>query len=320
MFSTYLKTDQRQNILKMQSPIFIFSLPRSGSTLLQKMLASHSEINTTNEPWVLLPLLYPLKNKDEKGMLEYHYEYYQQAIKVFIDQLPDKKDDYCRGVNCFVSSLYEKVGSKDCLYFLDKTPRYYLIIPEITRTFPDAKFIFLFRNPLAVLSSICNTWHGGTFELDDYNKMDLNVGPAKLCEGYGLIKDKAIEVRYESLVKNPEREIEKVCRYLDVEFEGEMVKSFANIPLSGNLGDPKINDHDAVHTDSVSAWKHFFNSPLRIKAAKKYLDSIPEQTLKTMGYGRDALLQELQFEKHYLWNIGGDFYAILKALWKTVSR
>ncbi len=76
-------------------------------------------------------------------------------------------------------------------YFLDKTPRYYLIIPEIAQIFPDAKFIFLFRNPLQVISSVMKTWCKGTLNgLHRYNN-DLINGPQLLSEGYEILKDKS---------------------------------------------------------------------------------------------------------------------------------
>ena len=42
----------------MTRPLFILSLPRSGSTLLQRVLANHPDVATTPEPWVLLPMVY----------------------------------------------------------------------------------------------------------------------------------------------------------------------------------------------------------------------------------------------------------------------
>jgi hypothetical protein len=40
------------------TPLFLLSLPRSGSTLAQRILAAHGGIATTSEPWILLPYLY----------------------------------------------------------------------------------------------------------------------------------------------------------------------------------------------------------------------------------------------------------------------
>ena len=44
-------------------PIFIFSLPRAGSTLVQRVLAAHDDIATTSEPWILLPFLFSTKEQ-----------------------------------------------------------------------------------------------------------------------------------------------------------------------------------------------------------------------------------------------------------------
>ena len=44
------------------SPIFLYSLPRSGSTLLQRMLADNPVIATASEPWFLLPIVYSTKS------------------------------------------------------------------------------------------------------------------------------------------------------------------------------------------------------------------------------------------------------------------
>ncbi|MBT8101022.1 MAG: sulfotransferase, partial [Gammaproteobacteria bacterium] len=43
----------------MLRPVFLLSLPRSGSTLLQRMLMTHPAISSVPEPWLLLPIFYP---------------------------------------------------------------------------------------------------------------------------------------------------------------------------------------------------------------------------------------------------------------------
>lgn len=140
-------------------PIFVFSLPRSGSTLLQRILGGHPEIVTTSEPWILLPFLYVLK---ESGLFsEYGHSGCYKAVGDFFDGFPNGKDDYLKEVNCFTKKLYQKYINNEEKYFVDKTPRYSLIVDEIITTFPEAKVIFLWRNPLAIISSIIDTWGGG---------------------------------------------------------------------------------------------------------------------------------------------------------------
>lgn len=136
----------------MKAPIFLFSMPRAGSTLMQRLLLANASIGGTAEPWLLLPFIYALK---KHGIVsEYSHKICQEAINEFITLLPNGEQAYNDELRKFISGLYRAQLHDEEIYFLDKTPRYYLIIPEIARVFPDAKFIFLFRHPLQILASL----------------------------------------------------------------------------------------------------------------------------------------------------------------------
>ncbi|MFV1990599.1 MAG: sulfotransferase, partial [Acidimicrobiales bacterium] len=51
-----------QNVSEIR-PAFLLSLPRSGSTLLQRLLGAHSMVATVAEPWLLIPPLYALRDE-----------------------------------------------------------------------------------------------------------------------------------------------------------------------------------------------------------------------------------------------------------------
>jgi len=85
-------------------------------------------------------------------------------------------------------------------FFLDKTPRYYFIIPELKNVFPEAKFIILLRNPLAVLSSILNTWFQNNLQALQKNPnyffigfmtMRLHVGAGNFIKTLAPVKRQA---------------------------------------------------------------------------------------------------------------------------------
>ena len=146
----------------MKSPIFLFSIPRSGSTLLQRMLAGHPEISTVSEPWILLPLVYSQKQTGQ--LSNYSHRNSQLGINDVINQLPQKERDYNLAIRSMSDHIYEKLCLNNEKYFLDKTPRYHLIAQEIISIYPDAKFIFLFRNPLDVYASVMTTWGDNSFK------------------------------------------------------------------------------------------------------------------------------------------------------------
>ncbi len=276
----------------MKAPIFLFSLPRSGSTLLQRILMSHNEISSLAEPWLLLPFIYI--RKPLGTLTEYSHNGAFQAINSFINNLPDKEKDYYYELNRFIFSLYEKLCFKNELYFLDKTPRYYLIIPEIARVFPDAKFIFLFRNPIRIMSSIIETWCSGTFKGIHNYHVDLKIGYQKLSEGYRLLKNNAYALQYEKLVLNPEKFINEICDYLDIHFFPEMLNDFSKQDTKGIMGDPTgIKHYNTISNETLNKWSKTFYTSYRIKQVKKIIKDIRYNDLKEQGYDADEIIQEL---------------------------
>ena len=84
-------------------PVFLFSLPRSGSTLLQRMLSCHPDIATHSELWFLLPHLDAIENKYFQSV--YSANSLNNATRGLLEQLPDGSDDYYRAIRAL--RIYE---------------------------------------------------------------------------------------------------------------------------------------------------------------------------------------------------------------------
>ena len=276
----------------MKSPIFLFSLPRSGSTLLQKVLMSHHDIASAAEPWIMLPHLSACK---EEGILaEYSHKISTTAINEFIDNL-EHKDDYFNALNVFFSTLYMSQCSHNEPYFLDKTPRYYNIIPEIARVFPDAKFIFLFRNPVHVMSSMMHTWCDGDLKRMYAFERDLKLGPRLLSEGYDLLKNKSYAVKYEDYVGDPVKITREICDYLEIEFYPPMLEIFSQQNTQGNIniGD-STGEQKFISDKSLNKWRNTFDTGFRKKVVYKYVMDIKNSVLELQGYNKKEILKEIE--------------------------
>ena len=201
--------------------IFIFSLPRSGSTLLQRMLFAHSQVSTAPEPWILLPFSYASKLK--KAESEFGSDLAAESINDFLALLPDGKSEYYIYLRDFFLKIYTSISDNHSVYFVDKTPRYYLIIPEIAKIFPEAKFIFLFRNPVSIYTSIMELWHSSRPFFRN-NFIDIFYGPSCLTDGYRLTKLRSLALNYEFLVTEPEESMRKISDYLNLSYETNMVE------------------------------------------------------------------------------------------------
>lgn len=272
-------------------PIFIFSLPRSGSTLLQRILANSEQISTVSEPWILLPFAYTLK--PEGTASEYGHRLTVKAIEDFYKGFPNGRKDYLQEMRSFILKLYQKNSHANAKYFLDKTPRYHLIINEIFELFPDGKFIFLWRNPLAVVASIVNSWCKGKWKPMVWD-LDLHDGINNLINAYSINKAHVHSVQYENIIKLPSIEIEKICDYLDIEYHEKMITYFQGVKFDGQMGDKTgIKKYNSLSDNSLHNWTNIFNNPIRRYWAKKYLKMVGEENLKIIGYNYPELMSAL---------------------------
>jgi hypothetical protein len=278
--------------------LFLFSLPRSGSTLLQRLLAAHPKISTVSEPWLLLPFSYTLKSTGVFS--EYDHGTCYKALSDFVQQLPNKEYDYNRALNDFVHTIYKKAGSPEASYFLDKTPRYYLIIPELAKIFPSSKFIFLFRNPLQIMASHIETWTRGKLRLERYFT-DLYQGPKLLAEGYENLKEKSIKVHFDDLIENTDKTLKNILDYLDLEYEPALIENFSKVKLKGQVGDQEgYFEYDQIETRTLDKWEAVFATRYRKKFAKKYISKFSHKNLKTFGYNHEMLynlIDDLKIQK-----------------------
>lgn len=273
------------------SPIFILSMPRSGSTLLQRILSTHPSIATVGEPHFLVPLLYALRQ--EGVYAEYNHPFTVGAIEDFLAHLPGGEQAYRQAVANLAGELYSLAATGDETYFVDKAPRYALIAEELLETFPDATFILLWRNPLAVAASLLETYHGGAWRLhraDDH----LYLGLPRLLDVAGNYADRVYTLRYEDLVADPKGTIGAVAALLGLEASDFDLVGAPSTELRGSVGDKMgVVKYDTISRSGVDAWTKTFANPLRRAWARGYLESIGEKNLAMMGYDSVDLLAAL---------------------------
>lgn len=273
------------------TPIFIFSLPRSGSTLTQRILATHPSVATASEPWILLPFLY---SRIPNGVYaEYSHRVAFKAIEDFCADLPGGPSDYLEEVRELALRLYRRRAGPNARYFVDKTPRYYVISSEIMRLFPEALFVFLWRNPLAIIASIVETWGRGRWNLYEFD-FDMFDGLEGLAATYGAAGDRAWSVRYEDLIAEGAEARERLFAQLGLAFDEARTAEFSRVALTGRMGDQKgIGAYSALSEQPTAKWKQTLAGPVRKMWCRRYLRWIGKDRLAIMGYDIDTLRQEL---------------------------
>jgi len=276
--------------------IFLISLPRSGSTMLQRVLGSHPDIHTTAEPWVMLHPLYALKHTGLEA--EYDASTCRQALGDFMKELPTGEEGYYTAVRKMACSLYRQATvSAGKSRFLDKTPRYFNVLPELMQAFPKAKFVLLLRNPLAVLASVLDTWFDRNIKAYESSShfRDMLEGPRLLAEAIETFGDNLIVTRYEDVVADTQAEVHRLCEFLELPFFEPMLEYGARPAPTGECGDPqKVNVHNAPVEDYVETWKGLLSLDGIRQYAARYLDSIGDKVLSQLGYSLTTLSLELE--------------------------
>lgn len=273
--------------------IFVLSQPRSGSTLLQRVLAGHPNVHTSAEPWLML---HPLFGMEREGIeAVYGAKWSAEAMREFLDNYADGDNTYERAVRAMANQIYgEALRLSGKTIFLDKTPRYFFIAPKIHKIFPKAKYVFLYRNPMSVLSSELRTYASEKLNTLSLFNADLLSAPTMLLDAERQLAESAVRVNYETFVQDPEAETQRLCEFLGIDYNPGMVDYEHTPAPKGKMNDPiGIHKHKRPSATSVERWKELANEPQTAHLAQRYLEELGPETLCAMGYDYDKVASEL---------------------------
>ena len=204
--------------------IFLIGAPRSGTTLLARMLGAHSAVHQRAEPHLITPIAH-LGYYAKVQKAPYDPQNAEQAIRELVADLPRGEEDYLDALRAYADTLYGRLlaAAPGKRFFLDKTPAYALVLPFLTRLYPKAHYVVLTRHPLAVLSSWVESFFDGDYQVAlDHNPLLARYVPALAR----MLRERPVpfvHVKYEELVREPETHFRRVCDHLGIPFEAEAI-------------------------------------------------------------------------------------------------
>lgn len=223
---------------------FLVGFPRSGTTLLDRMLSAHPDIEVLEEKSLFAPLH---QDWSQPGTLE-------ALAEVSDAQIADARDIYRQG-------LSQQRRKPERPLMIDKLPLNLAYLFLIYRLFPEAPVIFLKRHPL----DACISCYFQAFDLEASMAYFLDI--RSTAEYYDAVMQVAArsteqvgnplhELRYEDLVSAPEDQLEPLLSFLGVptidavlnyrEQDGEI----SNTPSYQQVSQP-------LHTRSIGRWQHY---------------------------------------------------------------
>ena len=264
--------------------IFIISQPRSGSTLLQRILFGHPDVQTSAETWLMLHPAYSLRQRGITADYGTHFAY--EGVKEFLENYTRGRDVQLDAIREWARMIYQDAIDKhQKRWFMDKTPRYFFIIPELYELFPRARFVFLLRNPMAVLASELSTYVKGDWPVLGVFNADLLAAPGWILDGIEQLGNRGYVIHYEKFVTAPETAIPALCNYLGLDFQETMLDYSGTPKPVGKYNDTAgIDQHTRPSTGSVEKWKSMVDDDQALHFAQRYLETLGENTITRLGY------------------------------------
>jgi len=270
--------------------LFVIGPPRSGSTLLMRMLSSHSAIYSRAEPHLLTPLAH-LGFYDTVDKAPFDHLQAQQAAREFVGDLPGGEGDYLDACRAYTDILYgrmlEACGNGKPL-FLDKTPANALVLPFLGKLYPRARYIVLTRHPAAVWSSYANSFFDGDYvAARKFNPILDRYVPAMAR----FLRERPVpivHVGYEALVQQPEAEMRRVFEFLELPFEPGTIEYGSHEHDTKGLGDPLgVQQHSRPVTASIEKWAHELAADeAKLALVREMVGGIADDDLATWGFPR----------------------------------
>ena len=280
--------------------VFLIGAPRSGTTLLARMLGAHSMVYQRAEPHLITPIAH-LGYFGKVQKAPYDQNNVEQALREFVADLPRGEADYLDALRAYTDTMYARImaTAPGKRLFLDKTPAYALVLPFLTKLYPKARYVVLTRHPLAILSSYVESFFDGDWHVAvEHNPILARYVPALAT----ILRERPVpfvHVRYEELVRDPETQFHRVCEHLGIPFEPGAIAYGEQGDAPKGLGDPTgVAQHTRPVTTSVSRWAaEIAANPDVLALVGRLIDELDPADLETLGYPREKIVAQLEAAK-----------------------
>ena len=233
-----------------KGPVFVVGMPRSGSSLIEQIISSHSEVVGFGETGAFSRV------RDE---------IIPQGMPCDVSDA----DTYFKISKQMSDRYYELISSGDCIV-LDKSLENFWYVPELLVAFPGAKIIYADREPLDIILSCYQIYFSSS--LSYTNNLEA------LAERYNLVDsmmaywerefpDNVFRVDYQRLVESGEKEIARILEFCNLPWEDNCQNFYQQDRLVMTASLDQVNR--PLYSGSVGRWKAYGDY---LGRAKKLLD------------------------------------------------
>lgn len=227
------------------TPIFILGMPRSGSTLIDRILSSHTDVVSMGELGCFKEAMKVATNYG--GGEGFHDHFYRQKLTPDLNQLGQLYVD---------AASPSEPGPK---YFIDKYPANYMDLGLMAEALPEAKFIHSIRHPL-------DTIFGNFKQLFTLGYYPYSYDLSEAAHYYVMYRDlmafwhqrfpgRILDVVYEDVVTSPETEARRMLDYLGLDWQAQVLRFYENAAPVDTASLSQVRR--PIYTSAKGNWRHY---------------------------------------------------------------
>jgi len=228
-------------------PIFIVGMPRTGTTLVEQILASHSQVIAAGE---LQNFPLQVKRMTETSSADVlDKETLEQSLQLDMTQLGEN----------YIASTRPRTGHT--AHFIDKLPLNFMYLGLIHLALPRAKLICLRRDPMDTCLSNYRQLFAVNYKYYHYNYDLLNCGRYyqrfdRLMQHWGQVMPGAVhELHYEQLVAEPERVSRTLLKFCELPWEEQCLDFYSR---EASVATPSATQvRQPIYSSSIKRWQRY---------------------------------------------------------------
>jgi tetratricopeptide (TPR) repeat protein len=228
-------------------PIFIVGMPRTGTTLVEQVLSSHSQVYAAGELQNFPLQLQRLTGSTAADVLEPGT--FGESLRLDMAELGSR----------YIASTRPRTGHTP--HFIDKLPLNFLYLGLIKLALPNAKLVCLRRDPMDTCLSNYRQLFAMNFRHYHYNYDLLDCGryyiqfDSLMRHWHAVMPGAVHEVSYEALVENPEQVSRELLNYCDLAWEDQCLDFHQR---KTSVATPSaVQVRQGIYTSSVKRWQRY---------------------------------------------------------------
>ena len=226
------------------APIFVLGQPRTGTTLVERIITSHSKVHSAGELQQFGLALRRLSNYSDPK--RFSKELFEKARSL----------EPLKIGNMYLQTTGKVRGNAP--HFVDKLPQNYLLIPLILKALPNAKIVHLVRNPMDACFASYKQLFADAY-LHSYDQVEMANHHARYRRLMSLwhkrFPGRIFDISYEDTARNLEPNARALLKYLDLPWEDACLSFHEQSSAVSTASAVQVRE--PAHTRSIDRWKRY---------------------------------------------------------------